>query len=320
MPSQSQRRPLVELPLERFVQGHSSSTSKSKSITHAQSSLHTFTRHSRIPSSESDSWLSPSESKVAVPTMFKSPESLANLGLSWSPPESIGGRVPRGSPLRRSFAATQVSEPPTGGRFGTLGRVLYASDDLRAGSKVIPHSKIASSSSNTPMSPLSATPCPLAPSPEIKSCNPRSSSNGPEGVSDFSSIVIYSSNPNIPDAQLTPKRRVRATSPSSRHYPGFDVVRDSPSRSAARLATSSTTMGSESAYDEDEDKENALSLPSRRPRGSKRKMEPIVEGSLELTNDMDRAEVQRNLDPEGRPLSPWHSSLRTLRPNGDSQF
>src|SRR5260370_24614429 len=177
MSSQPYRRPLVELPLERFVQSCSSSTLNltPKSITHAQSSRNTLARHSRIRSSESNSWPSPSEHKVVVPAMFRSPEGVANPGLSVSPPESVGGCVPRGSPLRRSFPVTQDSEPLGMGRFVALSRVLYVDDDSRAGSKVIPDSKVASGSNTTPKPPRAATSCMLGPSPYLKFCSTRAS-------------------------------------------------------------------------------------------------------------------------------------------------
>src|SRR5258708_18233222 len=323
MSSQSQRRPLLELPLERFVQSCSSSTSNltPKPITHAQSSRNTFTRHSRIRSSESNSWLSPSEHKAVVPEVFRSPEGLASPGLSLSPPDSIGGCVPRCSLLRRSFAVTPDSEPPGGGRFMSLSRLIYVDDDSRAGSKVkIPDSQIASGSNTAPIPPPSVDPHPLAPSPEIRLCNPRSSSYVLEGVSDSSTVITYSSNPNVLDVSLTPKRRLRETSSSSCHYPGFDIASDSSSHFTPRWSTSDTVIDSESVYDEDEDKENALSLPSRRPRGSKRKMEPVAEGP-ELKNDVAIEEMQRTFGPGGRlSSSPRHSAFRRLRPNGVSQF
>ncbi|KAF8338729.1 uncharacterized protein EI90DRAFT_3117819 [Cantharellus anzutake] len=299
------RQPLMELPLERFVESSSSSASSSltpKPIPHGQSPLKVFASHSRTSSSESSSWLSPSKRKLVLPSTFKSPEGLGGLGPTWTTPisDSSGGSTPRASPLRRSFAASEDGEPPRGTRFASLGRVLYPDDDAQPSCNVASTPDPTYSPAPIPIPTTHLPSSPLAPSPNISSVSPRllprAISKIAQGNStpDVLAIITYSSNPNIPNAPLSSKQRPRAPSPSSRHYPGFDIAPDLP-----QLLTTSKLSNSESDCDEDEDKENALSLPLRRPKGSKRKMEPIAAGISALAGEVEMDGTPRKYGPGG---------------------
>ena len=324
--SRPSRSALSELPIGLYIEGGpKGSTPKAASKT-----SNTPKRPSQKSSSSiggPDAWLSPSKRRLLISEGLLSPSSHNGLFSSLhGTSDTLAALIPE-SPVRRKLfspAPDRYASSSSSSKLPPVPRLFLEAQDPDE-TLVVPSSPVTVV--NEPIAKRTRHSS-LAPSPEIlpsrKSTRARTVKASTTTVTSLASVVVHPASPVKPTSRAasSPPKQRKVTTPSSRHYPGFTIHRDTrpyllpttptslPSSSAPSSRSSSSSESYTSENDEQgDDKENLLAALVASLTGSnKNKASKFKPGHNKRKSD---AEDDDEDQPDGE-LTPRKPSRRPL--------